>query len=71
MRYAVVVHQAEEDGYWAEVPTLPGCFAQGETVDDVTNEMRAAIKAHIEALQAEGQPIPVDDMLTELALVEV
>lgn len=50
MKYAVVVHQAEEDGYWAEVPTLPGCFAQGETMDDVIIEMRTAIQSHLAAL---------------------
>jgi len=31
----VLIHKAEEGGYWAEVPALPGCVSQGETVDDV------------------------------------
>jgi predicted RNase H-like HicB family nuclease len=71
MKYAVVVHHAEEGGYWAEVPTLRGCFAQGETIDDVVSEMRATIQSHVSALRADGQAVPVDDVLPELALVEV
>lgn len=71
MKYAVVVHKAEEGGYWAEVPTLPGCFAQGEDIDDVLAEMQGAIQSHLEALRDDGQTIPVDDVLPELALVEV
>ena len=31
MKLGVLVHQAEEGGYWAEVPALPGCATQGET----------------------------------------
>lgn len=31
MEYTVVLHNAEEGGYWAEVPSLEGCFSQGET----------------------------------------
>lgn len=71
MKYAVVVHQAEENGFWAEAPSLPGCFAQGETVDDVISEMVLAIQSHLAALRADGQAIPIDDVLPELALVEV
>ena len=56
--YILVVHQAEEGGFWAEVPALPGCFGQGETMDDVIADCRAAIESHIDALRAEGQPIP-------------
>lgn len=71
MKYAVIVHQAEKAGYWAEVPTLPGCFAQGETMDDVIIEMRTALQSHLAALQADDQTIPVDDVLPELTLIEV
>ncbi|HHT9159486.1 MAG TPA: type II toxin-antitoxin system HicB family antitoxin [Candidatus Brocadiaceae bacterium] len=31
MKLKVVVHKAEEGGYWTEVPTIPGCFTQGDT----------------------------------------
>ena len=71
MKYAVVVHEAEEGGFWAEVPALPGCFAQGETMEDVLADMQAAIQSHLEALALDGQPIPINDVLPEMAMVEV
>ncbi len=58
MEYLVVIHPAEEGGYWAKVPVLDGCFAQGETVEDLLAEARAAIASHIEALRANGQRVP-------------
>lgn len=71
MKYAVVVHEAEEGGFWAEVPALPGCFAQGESMEDVLADMQAAIQSHLEALELDGQPIPINDVLPEMAIVEV
>jgi predicted RNase H-like HicB family nuclease len=41
----IVVHAAEEGGYWAEVPTLPGCVSQGDTMDDLMANIREAIEA--------------------------
>ena len=58
MDFIVVIHTAEEGGYWAEVPDLPGCFAQGETVDEVLGDARAAIASHLEALREDGQAAP-------------
>ena len=60
MSYALVIHDAEEGGYWAEVPALPGCFVQGETIEEVLAEAPDAIESHIEALRADGQPVPHD-----------
>jgi predicted RNase H-like HicB family nuclease len=40
----VLIHKAEEGGYWAEVPALPGCVSQGKTVDDVRANVREAIE---------------------------
>ena len=37
-------HAAEEGGYWAEVPTLPGCLTQGETLDEVVENLNDAIR---------------------------
>ncbi len=38
-----VVHKAEEGGFWAEVPSLPGCVTQGETVEEVCENLKEAI----------------------------
>ncbi|HLZ69863.1 MAG TPA: type II toxin-antitoxin system HicB family antitoxin [Dehalococcoidia bacterium] len=58
MDYIIVIHPAEEGGYWAEVPALPGCFAQGESLEDLLGDARGAIASHIEALREDGQPVP-------------
>ena len=43
MKVKVVIHDAEEGGYWAEVPALPGCASQGETMDELLRNLREAI----------------------------
>jgi predicted RNase H-like HicB family nuclease len=35
MKIKVVVHEAEEGGFWAEVPTIPGCATEGETMNEL------------------------------------
>jgi len=60
MDYTVIVHVAEEGGYWTEVPALPGCFSQGESVDEALKNVREAIELHVEGLKEDGQGIPQD-----------
>jgi predicted RNase H-like HicB family nuclease len=67
MKLKAIIHQAEEGGYWAEVPALPGCVTQGETVEEVTSNLREAIEGWLsvetpEAGQAQS------DRVVELAL---
>jgi predicted RNase H-like HicB family nuclease len=57
MRYAVVIEKAEGN-YSAYVPDLPGCVATGDTVADVEEEIRSAIRFHIEGLREDGLPVP-------------
>ena len=45
MKIKVVVHEAEEGGYWAEVPALPGCATQGETMEELMANVHEAIEA--------------------------
>jgi hypothetical protein len=44
MKIRIVVHDAEEGGYWAEVPAIPGCASQGETMDELMVNLREAIE---------------------------
>ncbi len=44
MKIKVVVHDAEEGGFWAEVPAIPGCATQGETTDELMRNLREAIE---------------------------
>ena len=70
MWYTVVIHKAEEGGYWAEVPALSGCFSQGKTVEEALKNVREAIEAHLQALREEGQEFPGEGEVL-LARVEV
>lgn len=53
--YAVVIHEDPEGGFWAEVPALPGCYSQGETVDQLKHNIREAIAGVLEVLREEGR----------------
>jgi predicted RNase H-like HicB family nuclease len=64
MRYAVVIEKAG-DNYSAYVPDLPGCIATGRTVTEVEEELRVAIRFHIEGLEADGLPIPPPSAVAE------
>jgi len=44
MKIKIVIHEAEEGGYWAEVPAIPGCVSQGETMDELMRNIREAIE---------------------------
>lgn len=46
--YKAVVHEEAEGGYWAEVPELPGCFTQGETLDALYQNLIEAIACHLD-----------------------
>lgn len=45
MKVKVVVHEAKEGGYWAEVPAIPGCATQGETFEELARNIREALEA--------------------------
>ncbi len=61
----VLLYQ-DEDGYWiAEVPSLPGCVSDGETIDDALRNIDDAIEGYIASLKKHGDPVPEepDDMI--------
>jgi len=57
MRYAVIIEKAGEN-FSAYVPDLPGCVATGSTIAETENELREAMRFHIEGLIADGLPVP-------------
>jgi predicted RNase H-like HicB family nuclease len=59
----VLIHKAEEGGYWAEVPALPGCVSQGETIDDVRTNVREAIEGWLLAEEGITQASATDRVL--------
>ena len=48
MKIKIIVHEAEEGGFWAEVPAIPGCATEGETMDELLQNVatKAAAAAH-------------------------
>ena len=57
MFFKAIIHDAEEGGFWAEVPALPGCFTQGETLDELHDNLREAIRGCLAVLnQRNGSP---------------
>ena len=45
MKLQAIVHQAEEGGYWAEVPAIQGCATQGETLEELLANLQEAVEA--------------------------
>jgi predicted RNase H-like HicB family nuclease len=67
-KYAVVIHQEPEGGYWAEVPALPGCYSQGETVDELMENVREAISGVLEVMNANGTKPESNIQVLDLAV---
>jgi len=61
LEFSVVIHKAEEGGYWLEVPALEGCFTQGETMEEVLENAKEAIALYLEGLAETGKEIPKDE----------
>jgi predicted RNase H-like HicB family nuclease len=55
MRIKVIIHEAEEGGFWAEVPAIPGCATQGETFEELLQNLYEAIEGCLSVDVAEPQ----------------
>lgn len=60
INYIVKIHPAAEGGYWAEVPALPGCFTQGETLAEVKVMAEEAVECYLASLIRRGEPFPAE-----------
>ncbi|MBI1257113.1 MAG: type II toxin-antitoxin system HicB family antitoxin [Chloroflexi bacterium] len=69
MRQVILIPDLESGGYLVEVPSLPGCYSQGETVDEALANIREAIDLHIESMRAHGEDVPEDFAPIQLATV--
>jgi len=58
--YTLHIEPAEEGGYIAYLPALPGCQTQGETLDEVIAMAKDAVAGYLELLQDEGKSFPVE-----------
>jgi antitoxin HicB len=57
MQYPIVIYPCEEGGYVAEIPALKGCLAQGETLDEVLDELKVVTELWLETAQKYGQQL--------------
>ena len=69
-KFRVILESNELGGYTVTVPLLPGCISEGDTKEGALANIKEAIELYIESLQADGEPIPVEEAVEE-AVVEV
>jgi len=65
-----IVVEKDKNGYYAYCPELQGCYSQGDTYEEAVENIRDAIKLHIEDKLAEGEEIPQSE-ITSIANIEV
>lgn len=67
MKLKVIVHPAEKGGYWAEVPAIPGCATQGETMEELMEYVQEAIEACL-SVDVEAHDLTEDAQVLEVAV---
>ena len=67
MKFKAIIHEEETGGYWAEVPALPGCATQGETMDELLFNLREAIEGWL-SVEIETPLDSSKDRILEIAL---
>ncbi len=67
MKIKVIVNEAEEGGYWAEVPSIPGCATQGETFEELLQNLYEAVEG---CLSVDVSPAQINesDRVLEIAV---
>ena len=67
MKLKVVVHEAQEGGYWAQVPAIPGCATQGETFEELLRNLYEAVEGCL-AVDVEAVDLATQDRILEIAV---
>jgi len=68
LSYRVLFRKEPEGGYTVTVPSLPGCVAFGESIDDAIKMAKEAIELYVESLKAHKEEIPTEDGTFEYTL---
>lgn len=66
--YRVLLTPEAEGGFSVSVPALPGCFTQGETVEEAMEMAREAIGLYVKSLESDGETVPDDSKASEYSL---
>lgn len=67
MKLKVIIHLAEEGGFWAEVPAIQGCATQGDTIEELLKNIYEAVEACL-SIDLEQIEISETDKILELAV---
>ena len=67
MKLKVVIHTAEEGGFWAEVPSIPGCATQGDTFEELLQNIYEAVEGCLSIKEADLQ-LDSDAQIVEIAI---
>ncbi len=67
MKLKTIIHKAEEGGYWAEIPAIPGCATQGETFEELLENIYEAVEGCL-SVDVETYKIQKDDQLMEITV---
>ena len=67
MKIKVIIHEAEEGGYWAEVPAIPGCATQGEDFDELLKNIYEAVEGCL-SIDMKDIPMTGKDRIMEIAV---
>jgi len=65
-RFNIVVERDEDGVYIASCPALQGCYSQGDTYEEAVENLKDAIRLHIEARRELGEPIPIEAVIDEV-----
>ena len=67
MKIQVIVHSAEEGGFWAEVPAIPGCAMQGETFEELLQNLYEAVEGCL-SVDVSSIPTGANDRVVEIVV---
>lgn len=68
LTYKILLHKAPEGGFTVNVPALPGCITEGDSLEEAMSMAKEAIELYIEELEYRGEPIPDDSNVLEYSL---
>ena len=67
MKLKVIIHEAEEGGFWAEVPAIPGCATQGDSFEELLQNIYEAVEGCLSFDEAELE-LDNDARILEIAV---
>lgn len=67
MKIKAIIHPAEEGGFWAEVPALPGCITEGDTMEEILKNLKDAIEGWLEVANS-AYSVDSNTQIVEIAV---